>query len=71
MVRSIVNETQFAVSFRNVEVSESVKVRQLGVAVVRLWAETFSGSHHVFPLVRIIGEALDIYANFREVAISV
>ena len=47
MVRSIVNETQFAVSFRNVEVSESVKVRQLGVAVVRLWAETFGESHHV------------------------
>ena len=71
MVRIIVNETQFAVSFRNVEVAEPVKVRRLGVAVVRLWAETFSGSHHVFPLVRIIGEALDIYADLREAAISV
>jgi hypothetical protein len=66
MVRSIVNETQFAVSFNNDEVPEPVRVRQLGVAVVRLWAETFTGSHHVFPLVRVIGQALDIYAELRE-----
>lgn len=68
MVRSIVNETHFAVSLGNNEI-EPVKVRQLGVAVVRIWAETFSGSHHVFPLVRVIGEALDTYADLREAAI--
>ena len=69
MVRSIVNETQFAVSFNSDEVVEPVQVRRLGVAVVRLWAETFSGSHHVFPLVRVIGGALDIYADLREVTV--
>jgi hypothetical protein len=69
MVRSIVNETQFAVSSSNNDVAEPAKVRQLGVAVVRLWAETFSGSHHVFPLVRVIGEALDIYADLREATV--
>lgn len=69
MVRSIVNETQFAVSSSNNELTEPVMVKQLGVAVVRLWAETFSGSHHVFPLVRVIGEALDIYADFREATV--
>ncbi len=68
MVRSIVIETQFAVSFGNNEL-DPVKVRQLGVAVVRIWAETFSGSHHVFPLVRVIGEALDTYADLRETAV--
>jgi hypothetical protein len=69
MVRSIVNETQFAVSSNNDEVPEPVRVRQLGVAVVRLWAETFTGSHHVFPLVRVIGQALDIYAELREATV--
>lgn len=69
MVRSIVNETQFAVSFDGNEAAEPIMVRQLGIAVVRLWAETFSGSHHVFPLVRVIGQALDIYADIREVTV--
>jgi hypothetical protein len=65
MVRSIINETNFAISFDgNDGVEESVK--QLGVAVVRLWAETFSGSHHVFPLVRVIGAALKIYVKLSE-----
>jgi hypothetical protein len=71
MVRSIVNETQFAVSFSNNKPAEPIKVRQVGVAVVRLWPETFSGSHHVFLLVRVIGEALDIYADLRESSVGV
>jgi hypothetical protein len=69
MVRSIVNETQFTVSFDGNKATEPAMVRQLGIAVVRLWAETFSGSHHVFPLVRVIGQALDIYADLREVTV--
>jgi hypothetical protein len=65
MVRAILNETDFAVTFDgSYSVEDSVK--QLGVAVVRLWAETFSGSHHVFPLVRNIGTALEIYADLLE-----
>jgi hypothetical protein len=65
MVRSILNETDYAISFDGSDsVEESVK--QLGVAVVRLWAETFSGSRHVFPLVGVIGAALDIYVGLLE-----
>ena len=65
MVRSILNETDFAVAFDgSIPAEESVK--QLGTAVVRLWAETFSGSHHVFPLVRDIGAALVISVDLLE-----
>jgi hypothetical protein len=65
MVRSIVNETDFAIAFDGCDdVEESVK--QLGIAVVRLWGETFSGSHHVYPLVRNIGAALEIYVDLLE-----
>lgn len=65
MVRSILNETDFAVPFDEGNAVEEC-VRQLGIAVVRLWAETFSGSHHVFPLVRDIGAALEIYVDLLE-----
>lgn len=65
MVWSIVNETDFAIAFDGGDSVEE-SVRQLSIAVVRLWAETFKGSHHVFPLVPVMGAALDVYVNLLE-----
>jgi hypothetical protein len=38
----------------------------LSVAVVRIWAEVFTGSQHVFRLVKVIGLALEVYADLSE-----
>ena len=67
MVRSIVGETHYAIeSENNNGIRGSTEIRQLSVAVVRLWAEVFTGSHHVFPLVKVIGLALEVYADLSE-----
>jgi hypothetical protein len=67
MVRSIVGETHFAIeSDNNNGMYRSMEVKQLSVAVVRLWAEIFTGSHHVFPLVKVIGLALEVYADLSD-----
>jgi len=42
--------------------SDSAKLRQLASAVVRLWAETFKGTH-IFDLVKVMGASLDGYAD--------
>jgi hypothetical protein len=69
MVRSIVGETHLAIPFDNNNgMHESIEVKQLSVAVVRLWAEIFTGSHHVFPLVKVIGAALEAHADLWETA---
>lgn len=65
MVRSIVGETQFAIESERMH--GSIEVKQLSVAVVRLWAEVFTGSHHVFPMVKVIGSALEAYADLWEI----
>jgi hypothetical protein len=68
MVRSMLDETEFAVSFANdngMAVDERVKIKQLGSAVVRLWAETFKGTH-IFDIVKLIGSSLEIYAQLLE-----
>jgi hypothetical protein len=69
MVRSMLDETEFAVSFNDGggTVDERVKIKQLGSAVVRLWAETFKGTH-VFEIVKVIGSSLEIYADLLEKA---
>lgn len=41
------------------------RLRQLAAAVIRLWAETFKGTH-VFELVRVLGHALESYADLLE-----
>lgn len=41
--------------------SDGAKLRQLASAVVRLWAETFKGTH-IFGLVLDMGSSLDGYA---------
>jgi hypothetical protein len=65
MVRSIVGETHYVIESDS-GMHGKLEVRQLSVAVVRLWAEVFTGSHHVFPLVKVIGLALEVYADLSE-----
>lgn len=45
--------------------SESVRLRQLAAAVVRLWAETFKGSH-IFEVVKVMGNSLEGYGDLVE-----
>jgi hypothetical protein len=45
--------------------SDSTRLRQLAAAVIRLWAETFKGSH-IFEVVRVMGSGLDGYADLVE-----
>lgn len=45
--------------------SDGAKLRQLAIAVVRLWAETFKGTH-MFELVKVMGASLDGYADLVE-----
>ncbi len=45
--------------------SDSAKLRQLAAAVVRLWAETFKGTH-IFDMVKMMGISLDGYADLIE-----
>jgi hypothetical protein len=67
MVRSIVGETHYAIELENDNgLHGGMEIKQLSVAVVRLWAEVFTGSLHVFPLVKVIGLALEVYADLSE-----
>lgn len=73
MVRRMLDETEFAVppidpslsGQNDVPSSDSAKLRQLAVAVVRLWAETFKGTH-IFEIVKVMGQSLDAYADLIE-----
>jgi hypothetical protein len=52
---------------RSIDLSatDSTKLRQLACAVIRLWAETFKGTH-IFEIVRIIAAGLEGYADMME-----
>lgn len=79
MVRRMLDETEFAVPIdpslggptsgqapsMEVIAGDSTRLRQLAAAVIRLWAETFKGSH-IFDVVRVMGSSLDGYANLVE-----
>lgn len=71
MVRNMVHETELAVSFESEDgggpIEECARIKQLGAAVVRLWAETFKGTH-IFDIVKVIGQSLEIYADILETA---
>jgi hypothetical protein len=71
MVRNIVDETEWAVSFDPDDgegpFDEGSRIKQLSAAVVRLWAETFKGTH-IFEIVQVIGQSLEIYAELLETA---
>lgn len=45
--------------------TDSIKLRQLAAAVIRLWAETFKGTH-IFEIIRIMGAGLEGYADMVE-----
>ncbi|KAI5464697.1 hypothetical protein BGZ63DRAFT_350260 [Mariannaea sp. PMI_226] len=75
MVRRMLDETEFAVPVdpslssansatapAEMATSDSAKLRQLASAVVRLWAETFKGTH-IFDMVKVMGSSLDGYAD--------
>lgn len=79
-VRRMLDETEFAVPIdpsltgpspapgpgqMEMATSDSAKLRQLASAVVRLWAETFKGSH-IFEMVKVMGSSLDGYADLIE-----
>ncbi|PHH62515.1 hypothetical protein CDD81_7088 [Ophiocordyceps australis] len=69
-VRQMLDETEFAVPIDpslswpecRAEAGDGAKVRQLASAVVRLWAETFKGTH-ILELVKVMGASLDGYAD--------
>jgi hypothetical protein len=71
MVRNMVDETELSVSFEAEDgegpVDEGARIKQLAAAVVRLWAETFKGTH-IFEIVKVIGQSLEIYADLLESA---
>ncbi|KAK2056208.1 hypothetical protein LY76DRAFT_518852 [Colletotrichum caudatum] len=78
-VRRMLDETEFAVPIdpslggpaagqpasSEVSANDSTRLRQLAAAVIRLWAETFKGSH-IFDMVRVMGSSLDGYADLVE-----
>ncbi|KAJ2992430.1 hypothetical protein NUW58_g2173 [Xylaria curta] len=80
MLRHMLDETEFAVpidpslsgggpghpsSNMDSTINDSNKLRQLAAAVIRLWAETFKGSH-IFDIVKVIGIGLEGYADLLE-----
>ena len=77
----MLDETEMAVpadgdTNGNTEMSESreilddsVKIRHLSVAVVRVWAKTFKGNTS-WAIVDLIGSALELYADMLEKDIS-
>ncbi|KAL1840888.1 hypothetical protein VTJ49DRAFT_7630 [Mycothermus thermophilus] len=68
MVHRMLDETEFAVpidpSLAGAS-TDSTKLRQLACAVVRLWAETFKGTH-IFEIVRVVAAGLEGYADLIE-----
>ncbi|KAK2766384.1 C2H2 transcription factor [Colletotrichum kahawae] len=78
-VRRMLDETEFAVPIdpslggptagqpasTEISANDSTRLRQLAAAVIRLWAETFKGSH-IFEMVRVMGSSLDGYADLVE-----
>lgn len=79
MVRRMLDETEFAVPVdpslsgsgagrqarMDMSASDGTKLRQLAVAVIRLWAETFKGSH-IFDLAKVMCHGLEGYADLLE-----
>ncbi|KAJ4861693.1 fungal specific transcription factor domain-containing protein [Trichoderma breve] len=60
-VRRMLDETEFAVPMETAT-TDPMKLRQLASAVVRLWAETFKGTH-IFDMIKTMGASLDGYAD--------
>lgn len=56
---------QSSSSVADISGTDGAKLRQLASAVVRLWAETFKGTH-IFEIVRIMAAGLEGYADLIE-----
>lgn len=77
MLRRMLDETEFAVPIdpslsgghgqpASMDMTnDSARLRQLAAAVIRVWAETFKGSH-IFEIVKVIGNGLEGYADLIE-----
>jgi hypothetical protein len=62
----MLDETEFAVPIDpSLGGPDHPSLRQLAAAVIRLWAETFKGSH-IFDIVKVIGTGLEGYADLLE-----
>ncbi|WYZ34746.1 hypothetical protein EsH8_I_001022 [Colletotrichum jinshuiense] len=70
MVAGLVQETEFAGPAEDGGQSYAVWTRGLAASTVRLWAQTFQGSH-VFEIVRLVGSGLSILADALESEASV
>lgn len=80
-VRSMLDETEMAIPIDGDQnghhdqgdskelLDDSVKIRHLSVAVVRVWAKTFKGNTS-WAIVDLIGSALELYAEMLEKDIS-
>jgi hypothetical protein len=79
-IRRMLDETEFAVPIdpslvngmtasgggqMEMVTNDSAKLRQLAGAVVRLWAETFKGTH-IFDMVKVMGASMDGFADLVE-----
>ncbi|KAK2736362.1 hypothetical protein FQN55_001657 [Onygenales sp. PD_40] len=68
-VKSMMEETDMAFSMPNTNeldfVNDAFKVKQLSVAVVRVWSRTFKGNTS-WPIVDLIGSSLELYADLLE-----
>lgn len=78
-IRRMLDETEFAVPIdpslgngvgggsgqMEMGTSDGAKLRQLAGAVVRLWAETFKGTH-IFDMVKVMGASMEGFAQLVE-----
>lgn len=73
-VRAMLDETPFAVPIdpslsglhhqhHRASSSDSTKLRQLAIAVVKLWAATFNKETPIFEIIRVMGAGLEGYAD--------
>lgn len=72
-VKSMIDETDMAIwsnAGSDLEfLNDSFRVKQLSVAVVRVWSKTFKGNTS-WPIVDLIGSSLEIYADLLETECS-
>ncbi|KAJ5104517.1 hypothetical protein NUU61_001864 [Penicillium alfredii] len=68
-IKSMMDETEMAVDPPGAPdlefMADSFKVRQLSVAIVRVWARTFKGNTS-WAIVDLVGSSLDAYADLLE-----
>jgi hypothetical protein len=68
MIASLIRETDLASTLDKSE-DDATSIRRMAASVVRLWADTFSGSH-VFYIVDAIGTTLFVMADILEARLN-